>query len=77
MITSDIDAADDVIDMGCCGQKYERGNIDELAAVLLHVCKDVEGIEQGGRRAITYAQAEYDFEKIIQRLYWLLFKEMR
>ena len=31
---------------------------------------------QGGKRALTYGKEEYDFEKIIQRLYWLLFKEV-
>ena len=76
MITSDIDAADDVIDEGRCGSKYERGNIDVLADILYQVCCDENCMLQGGKRALTYGKEEYDFEKIIQRLYWLLFKEV-
>ena len=77
MITSEIDAADDVIDEGRCGQKYECGDTNALADILCHACMDEERLLQGGRRAIAYAQEEYDFQKIIQRLYWLLFKEMK
>lgn len=77
MITSDIDASDDVIDNGRCGQKYECGDIEALAEILYHSCVGAERLLQGGRRSIAYAQEEYDFEKIIQRLYWLLFKEKR
>lgn len=77
MITSDIDAADDVIDEGRCGQKYQCGNIDALADILYHVCGDDEQLLQVGRRSIAYAEEEYDFEKIIQRLYWLLFRAVK
>lgn len=77
MLTSDIDAADDVIDEGRCGQKYERGNVDMLAEIMQKVCIDKDILQRGGRQALNYAQKEYDFEKIIKRLYWLLFKEVR
>jgi len=76
MITADIDAADDVIDNGRCGQKYDCGNIDALAEILYQSCTDEETLYRGGQRAQAYAREEYDFEKIIQRLYWLLFKEV-
>ncbi len=77
MVTSDIDAADDVIDQGRCGQKYGRGRIDELAGRLYKICTDENLVLLGGKRAVEYAREEYDFEKIIQRLYWLLFKEVK
>lgn len=77
MVTSDIDAADDVIDKGRCGEKYERGRIDELAGILYKICKDENILLRGGKRAIEYAREEYDYEKIIQRLYWLLFRKAK
>ncbi|MBQ9365506.1 MAG: glycosyltransferase family 4 protein [Schwartzia sp.] len=75
MVTSDIDAAQEVIDGGKCGDMYEHGDVDALARVLCSQISDEERLIGNGLHAIEYAHAKFDFEKIARHAYYLLYGE--
>lgn len=73
MICSAIDAVDDVIDNGNCGKNFPIGDVDALAEIFRAVCKDEILILDGGKRAAAYAREEFDANKIVARLNYLLY----
>lgn len=76
MVTSDVDGAPDMIGNGACGRIFPVGDVNSLAGILQQLCHDEERLLQGGHEAVQYAQRNYDFEKIVDRLYYLLFGEV-
>lgn len=75
IITSAIDAAEDMTAGGACGEIYPIGDIEALAAHLRTTCLDKARLLRGGQAALRYGQETYDFVNIARRLYYLLFGE--
>jgi len=73
--TSDIDAADDITNFGELGFQYKLGNADMLAKKLVNLCmgsneaKDKKHI----KKALMYAQREFDWERNAKKLAYALF----
>lgn len=75
-ITSDIDAADDIINNGELGMKYKLGDVDELARVILQVCSNAEKeslFQSHITKAIKYANKKYDWKRNAKKLAYQLF----
>lgn len=72
--TSDIDAADDIINRGELGVKYKRGDIDELATKLFDLCSnfDNEKIEEHIEKSTVYYQSYYDWNRNAKKLAYIL-----
>lgn len=75
IITSSIDAANDLTDKGRCGRVFPVGDVNKLAKLLKNVCRDDKLLFKGGKHAMQYARNEFDADKIVAHLYNLLFKE--
>ena len=73
MITSIVDAASDLVDNGKCGRIFQIGNVDMLAKTFLAVCNDDKLIAAGGKHAAIYAREQFDANKIVARLNYLLY----
>ena len=72
MVTSDIDAWEDIIDSGRCGMHFPVGDVEAFAEVLAEICGDSGQLASFGRHAAAYAAQAYDFTKIAAQLYVLL-----
>lgn len=72
MITSQIDASEDITHNGECGKSFPVGNVSALQQVLLEVCNDDEMIENGIQNALNYASYNYNWDLIIEKLHYLL-----
>ncbi len=59
---------------GELGQIYEKRNADQLADCLLHLSKNssVSDFEKHIPKALSYANANYDWKKIIKKLAFML-----
>ena len=75
-VTSDIDGADDITNYGELGEKYTRGDIKGHADALVKVCSntDLESLEKHIPKALTYAEKYYDWNRIVKKLAFMLFK---
>lgn len=69
-----IDEYRDAIDNGRCGLAADRGDIEGVARILLQLCRN-ENLEQLCCRAQEYARENFDMERIVDKLYYLLFGE--
>lgn len=69
-----IDEYRDAIDNGRCGLAADRGDVDGVANILLQLCRN-ENLEQLCCRAWEYARENFDMEKIVDKLCYLLFGE--
>lgn len=72
IITTDIDGALDAVDNNKCGNIIERDDVDRLSNVLSYYCNNNDLLYQYGKHSIEYAYKNMDFEKIMDRLYYLL-----
>ncbi len=72
-ICSTIDEADDMTAEGSCGKIFPIGDVDALAKIFLDVCRDDNLISDGGRIAFEYAREQFDMNKIVARLNYLLY----
>ncbi len=73
IITSAVDAAGDLTDEGNCGVVFPIGNVDALAEIFAEVCRNDKLISDGGRNAADYARKQFDADKIVARLNYLLY----
>lgn len=73
VITSEIDAANDIIDKGRCGKVFPIGDSARLSKLLKEICRDEKLLLKGGQHAAAYARAEFDAEKITAKLYEKLY----
>ena len=73
IVMSDIDAAPDMTDDGNCGRTFPIGDVTTLAKTFREVCRDDDLILTGGRHALSYARKQFDANKIIARLNYLLY----
>jgi glycosyltransferase involved in cell wall biosynthesis len=76
-ITSNIDAADDIINFGNLGLKYPLGNIDALAENMLTLCSaaDEEFMTCHISSALKYANRYFDNERIARKLVFMLYNK--
>lgn len=74
MVFSSIDAADDAVNGGRCGQIFTNGDREQMSSMLIRVCHQTEILKKGGHNAAEYAQRVFDENKIIKRLHYLLFQ---
>lgn len=72
MITTKIDSDIDIVDNGKCGDVVEQNDVAGLAELLMRFCKNHELLNQYGKHSIKYANKSMNFEKIMDRLYYLL-----
>ena len=72
-VASSFDAAGDMTDNNSCGRIFPIGNVDALAKIFREVCPDKKLLSEGGRRAVIYAQEQFDANKIVARLHYLLY----
>ena len=73
MIFSAIDAAYEATDDNKCGRVFPIGDVDALAEIFSAVCNDEQLILKGGKRAAAYAREQFDANKIVARLNYLLY----
>ncbi len=69
-----IDEYEDATDHGRCGLAADIGDVDGFADILLRLCQDAE-LEEICRRSYVYARENYDMERIVARLHYLIFGE--
>ena len=72
-ICSSIDAAGDMTDDGNCGKIFPIGDVDALAKIFREVCRNDKLLLSGGHRAFDYAREQFDMNKIVARLNYLLY----
>lgn len=73
IITSAVQAAGDMVDDGNCGQIFPINDTDALIKIFREVCPNADLIRRGGRNAAAYAREQFDAEKIVARLNYLLY----
>ena len=73
VICSSVDAAGDMTDNGNCGKIFPIGDADALAKLFSEVCRDNDLIGNGSRHAFDYAREQFDMNKIVARLNYLLY----
>ena len=73
IITTDIDGASDATDEGRCGVTVPLNDINFLSDTLRLICNNQNQILIGGVHAFKYAREYFDAEKIVARLYYLLY----
>lgn len=74
IITSNIDGAADATNEGACGNIYPIGDTNALAELLLDVCQNESLLQKSFKQSLSYSQTKMDFEKVMARLYYLLFE---
>jgi glycosyltransferase involved in cell wall biosynthesis len=74
-ITSDIDAADDIVNFGKLGAIYKKGDIDALTRVLTEMCSkaDNQAFEQHIPFAKMHLRKFFDWQRNTKKLSFLLF----
>ena len=73
IVISDVDGASDSVDEGRCGTIFPINDVNALADVFNQMCNDNENLISGGKSAFQYARENFDFEKIVDHLYYLLY----
>lgn len=74
VVTTKIDEYEDAIDRGRCGMAAEIGDVAGVRDILINVCRS-EKLEEMCCHAYEYAREYYDMERIVKKVYYLLFGE--
>ena len=77
IVCSDIDAVQDIIADGGCGEHFKIGDVQALAGILQSLCRDEERLARYSRRALAWSKENFDYPHIARRLHYLLFEENR
>ena len=64
---------EDAIDHGRCGMAAKIDDVSDFADILLRLCQSDRLNEMCGH-ACEYAKSNYDMEKIVSRLYTMIFE---
>ncbi|MCL1995717.1 MAG: glycosyltransferase [Defluviitaleaceae bacterium] len=77
-ITSDIEAADDIIAFGALGEKYTRQNVPQLTDILIKMAKrsDKKAMEQHIPIALEYGKKHFEWGRNAKKLAYMLYPEM-
>ncbi|MCL2690104.1 MAG: FkbM family methyltransferase [Chitinispirillia bacterium] len=75
MITSDIDAADDITNFGELGIQYKLGDIDALSSAFVKVCSNSysRAFEKHIPKALDYGAKYFDWNRNAKKLAYMLF----
>lgn len=73
IVTSDIDGSIDATDNGKCGECFPINDLSSLVKILLKVCTNDNYLKGYCSNSVEYAKQKLDFEKIMDRLYYLLY----
>ncbi|MCL1995441.1 MAG: glycosyltransferase, partial [Defluviitaleaceae bacterium] len=76
-ITSDIDAADDIIAFGALGTKYKLGNLTQLSNAILKMAKssDKKAMEKHIPLALDYGKKYFEWGRNAKKLAYMLYPE--
>lgn len=74
VVTTKVDAWEDAINHGKCGVACPMNDSEAFARSLYQLCSD-PALEEKNRAAYNYALEHFDMEKIVARLYLMLFGE--
>ncbi len=74
IMTSAIDAAEDMVDSGRCGVICQEDYL--WPSMLLQIVKDDQRLRAGSQSALDYGRREFDFCNIIRQVHYLLFGEV-
>jgi glycosyltransferase involved in cell wall biosynthesis len=74
IVTSDIDAADDITNNGGCGKVFPIGDTGALSRIFKEICPDDALLTDSFIKAVDYAESNFDWVKNIKRLHGLMFK---
>ncbi len=77
IVISAIDAADEATASGRCGEVFEIDDKVSLAHILRSLSSNEKRIHEGGQYAVRYAKDAFDFNRLVRRLYYLLYKEQQ
>ena len=72
--TTQIDAWEEATNYGKCGLSSPVNDVVEFARILLQLCNDKK-LEEKSKEAYLYSQNQLNMEKIVARLYLMLFGE--
>lgn len=72
--TTKIDAWEEAINFGKCGLASPVNDVVGFAQSLLRLCNDTQ-LEEKSQEAYSYSQNQLNMEKIVARLYLMLFGE--
>lgn len=76
VITSNFPAAKDITNNEDYGKIFEAGNVDEFAKCLIAVCNDEKKLEKQRNQIVEYANVNYSYENILEKLdEWLINEE--
>ncbi len=73
IVTSAIDAAEDMVDDGRCGVICHEDHL--FSSTLLQIATDDERLRTGSAHAVAYGHRSFDFCRIIRQVHYLLFGE--
>jgi glycosyltransferase involved in cell wall biosynthesis len=73
MVTSTIDACEDITNRGECGMIFPVGDTARLAEILREICAEDSLFEAKFASTLAYAKNNFDWELIIKRLHHLLY----
>ncbi|MDR2355143.1 MAG: glycosyltransferase [Clostridiales Family XIII bacterium] len=73
-VTSDIDAADDITDLGRLGRTYKRGDSGALAGALTESAakSDARAFRKHIPKALAYARRYFDWRRNVKKLMYML-----
>ncbi len=74
IVTSNIDAAEDIVDNGACGTIFSIGNVPALQKALLKACAEVQSSNEYIEHSIDNAKRNFDSDLIIRKVHFLLFE---
>lgn len=69
-----IDEYEEATDYGRCGMAAGVGDVAGIQAILTKLCNS-ERLDEMSRHAYKYAREHYDMERIVKKVYYLLFGE--
>ena len=69
-----IDEYEEATDKGRCGMAAEIGDVDGFRDILIDLCHH-DRLKEMSRRACEYGKEHYDMERIVEKVYDLIFGE--
>lgn len=76
MVTSNIDASNDITNNEKCGKIFSIGDVEKLYEILLEACTNEEELKAASYNAIEYAKTFLDWDQNIDRLNYMLKEEV-
>lgn len=68
IVTSNIDAADEIVNNGLCGSVFPINDVDRLAEILKEMCKNEEMLKKMSSESIKNVNENYNWDKVIVQI---------